>query len=68
MLVIHGLDDTLITPAGGRRTAELVPGADLLEIADMGHDLPWQLWPMLAAVILAHGQIAVANGVLAVAS
>ena len=27
-LVIHGLDDTLIDPSGGRRTAELVPGAN----------------------------------------
>ena len=39
-LVIHGLDDTLIDVTGGRRTAELVPGAHLLEVADMGHDLP----------------------------
>ena len=39
-LVIHGLDDTLITPSGGERTAELVPGANLLLVADMGHDLP----------------------------
>src|SRR5579863_1095610 len=31
-LVIHGLDDTLITPSGGQRTAELVPGAKLLLI------------------------------------
>lgn len=43
-LVIHGTDDTLITPSGGERTAELIPGARLLMIEDMGHDLPQPLW------------------------
>jgi pimeloyl-ACP methyl ester carboxylesterase len=37
-LVIHGLDDTLIDPSGGRRTADLEPEAELLLIPDMGHD------------------------------
>lgn len=53
-LVIHGLDDTLITPGGGERTAELVPGAKLLMVADMGHDRPKPLWPVLCEAILAH--------------
>jgi pimeloyl-ACP methyl ester carboxylesterase len=57
MLVIHGLDDRLITPSGGRRTAELVPGAHLLEIADMGHDLPVPLWPLLVGAIVAHSEV-----------
>lgn len=52
MLVVHGLDDTLINPSGGRRTAELVPGAHLLEVADMGHDLPRQLWPFLISSVV----------------
>ncbi|MEV3861455.1 alpha/beta hydrolase [Streptomyces sp. NPDC050095] len=43
-LVLHGLDDTLIDPSGGKRTAELVPGARLLLIPDMGHDRPRELW------------------------
>jgi pimeloyl-ACP methyl ester carboxylesterase len=51
-LVIHGLDDTLITPGGGERTAELIPGASLLLVADMGHDLPVPLWPLLTGAIL----------------
>lgn len=62
-LVIHGLDDTLIKPSGGRRTAELIPGAHLLEVADMGHDLPEPLWPMLTAAITGHGDAAVASAV-----
>lgn len=44
-LVIHGLDDTLITPEGGVATADLVPGARLELFADMGHDMPEPLWP-----------------------
>jgi pimeloyl-ACP methyl ester carboxylesterase len=39
-LVIHGDLDPLVTPSGGQRTAELVPGAELLVIEGMGHDLP----------------------------
>jgi pimeloyl-ACP methyl ester carboxylesterase len=58
MLVIHGLDDTLIAPSGGRRTAELVPGAHLLELADMGHDIPEPLWPLITSAIVAHGDAA----------
>jgi pimeloyl-ACP methyl ester carboxylesterase len=53
-LVIHGLDDTLIDPSGGRRTAELVPDATLLLVPDMGHDRPRELWEDLCDAIEAH--------------
>lgn len=53
-LVIHGLDDTLIAPSGGERTAALIPGAELLLLEDMGHDRPRPLWPALRDAILAH--------------
>jgi pimeloyl-ACP methyl ester carboxylesterase len=53
-LVIHGLDDTLIPPDGGERTAELVPGARLMLVEDMGHDRPEPLWPLLTEAILEH--------------
>ncbi|MEU9707817.1 alpha/beta hydrolase [Streptomyces sp. NPDC047967] len=53
-LVIHGLDDTLIDPSGGRRTAELVPGAELLLVPDMGHDRPRELWPDLIDAVVSH--------------
>lgn len=43
-LVIHGLDDILIDPSGGERAAELVSGAELRLIPDMGHDRPRELW------------------------
>ncbi len=54
MLVIHGRDDTLITPEGGERTAELVPGSRYLLLSDMGHDHPAPLWPVLAEAIGGH--------------
>ncbi|WP_406109744.1 alpha/beta fold hydrolase [Streptomyces sp. NBC_01003] len=56
-LVIHGLDDTLITPSGGERTAELVPGAKLLLIPDMGHDRPRELWPEIIDAVHAHTEM-----------
>lgn len=43
-LVLHGLDDTLIAPDGAVRTAEIIPGAKLVMLEDMGHDLPEALW------------------------
>ena len=43
-LVIHGDRDTLIDPSGGRRTAELIPGARYVEIEGMGHDYPEAVW------------------------
>jgi pimeloyl-ACP methyl ester carboxylesterase len=43
-LVMHGDRDTLIDPSGGRRTAELIPGARYVEIEGMGHDYPAAIW------------------------
>ena len=45
VLVLHGSRDTLIDPSGGRRTAELIPGAQFVEIDGMGHDYPPAVWP-----------------------
>jgi pimeloyl-ACP methyl ester carboxylesterase len=67
-LVIHGLDDTLIPISGGRRTAELVPGAHLLEVADMGHDLPEPLWPLVTGALIAHGDVAAERSAAGVTS
>jgi pimeloyl-ACP methyl ester carboxylesterase len=53
-LVIHGRDDTLITPSGGARTAELIEGADYFLIGDMGHDLPTPLLPKFVDLIAGH--------------
>src|SRR5215207_2913578 len=53
-LVIHGRDDTLIQPSGGIRTAELIAGANLLLLGDMGHDMPEPLWPIIVDAIVSH--------------
>jgi pimeloyl-ACP methyl ester carboxylesterase len=39
-LVIHGVADRLCDPSGGRATAEAIPGAELVVIEGMGHNLP----------------------------
>ncbi len=39
-VVIHGAADPLVHPEGGKDTAASIPGADLLIIPGMGHDLP----------------------------
>ena len=46
-LVVHGENDTLLSIEHGRRTAELIPGAELLEIEGMSHDFVYQVWPPL---------------------
>jgi pimeloyl-ACP methyl ester carboxylesterase len=42
-LVIHGLADKMVHVSGGRATARAIPGAELLLIPGMGHDLPADL-------------------------
>ena len=39
-LVIHGLADRMVHVSGGRATSHAVPGAELLLVPGMGHDLP----------------------------
>ncbi|HRE02038.1 MAG TPA: alpha/beta hydrolase, partial [Ilumatobacteraceae bacterium] len=53
-LVVHGRDDTLIPPAAGFRTAELIPGSVLLFVSDMGHDIPEPLWSTVTDAIVSH--------------
>ncbi|MEU3726470.1 alpha/beta hydrolase [Streptomyces sp. NPDC031705] len=50
-LVVHGADDPMCDVSGGRATAEAVPGAELAVFPGMGHDLPRDLWPEIAALI-----------------
>jgi pimeloyl-ACP methyl ester carboxylesterase len=51
-LVIHGTADRLIRPSGGRATARAIPGAHLLTIEGMGHDLPRGAWPQILDAIV----------------
>ena len=60
-LVIHGQDDPLVQVEGGLATADAVPGARLVVIAGMGHNLPQQLWPRLIGEIVTHTRAAEAR-------
>jgi pimeloyl-ACP methyl ester carboxylesterase len=53
-LVLHGLADTLCDPSGGRATAAAIPGAELVLIEGMGHNLPPGLWERIADHIAAN--------------
>jgi len=49
--VVHGTADPLVRTVGGRATARAVPGAELVLIPGMAHDLPRPLWPHFADIV-----------------
>jgi pimeloyl-ACP methyl ester carboxylesterase len=49
--VIHGTADRLVMPSGGKATAGAIPGARLVLMDGMGHDLPTELWPQVIGEI-----------------
>jgi pimeloyl-ACP methyl ester carboxylesterase len=51
-VVIHGAADPLVPLAGGRDTAENIPGAELRVIEGMGHDVPAALFDILVDGIM----------------
>ena len=54
-LVIHGTADPLVPVEGGKDTAKAIPGARLMLIEGMGHDLPHGgAWPRIVEAITAH--------------
>jgi pimeloyl-ACP methyl ester carboxylesterase len=59
-LVLHGDADRLVDPSGGRRTAELVPGARFELLEGMGHDYPPAFWPRIVELVAGHARAAVA--------
>ena len=46
-LVIHGTEDPLVVPQGGQETADAIPGAELVWIEGMGHEMPEAAWPQI---------------------
>jgi pimeloyl-ACP methyl ester carboxylesterase len=60
-LVLHGSADTLIDPSGGRRTAELIPGARFVLIDGMGHDYPEAYWDEWVDLVATHVAAAAPN-------
>jgi len=57
-LVLHGTEDTLITPSGGERTAEVMPNSTYIALEGMGHDLPAFYWPIIAGHVADHAAAA----------
>jgi pimeloyl-ACP methyl ester carboxylesterase len=49
--VIHGRGDLLVPFRGGRATARAIPGARLIAVPGMGHDMPREVWPQLVDAI-----------------
>jgi pimeloyl-ACP methyl ester carboxylesterase len=48
----------MIRPSGGRATARAIPGARLLEIDGMGHDLPRGVWDRIIDAVAEHARAA----------
>jgi pimeloyl-ACP methyl ester carboxylesterase len=61
-VVIHGEEDPLIVKSGGEATAGAIPGAKLVTIPGMGHDLPPQLWPQFIDEIVENTERAAVGG------
>ena len=57
-LVIHGTTDPLVAKSGGVATARAIPGARLMVIQGMGHDLPEAAWSQLVQAIAGHAHAA----------
>ena len=52
-LVVHGDADILVPIENGRNVAAAIPGARLVEIEGMGHDVPRRVWSRIADEIVA---------------
>jgi pimeloyl-ACP methyl ester carboxylesterase len=53
-LVIHGDRDLMVHPSGGAATAKAIPGARLITIPGLGHDLPAGAYDRLIDLIAIH--------------
>lgn len=51
-VVVHGANDPLINVSGGEATARAIPGARLVVVPGMGHDLPEGVWPIVIDAIV----------------
>ena len=52
-VVFHGADDPLVPLSGGKDTAAHIPGAEMIVVPGMGHDLPPQLFDQVTQAIVA---------------
>jgi len=49
--VVHGVEDPLLPITSGRDIAARIPGADMTEVAQWGHDLPDALMPEMSKIV-----------------
>ena len=57
-LVIHGSTDRMVALSGGDATAQAIPGARLMVVDGMGHDLPEAAWEQIIRAIADHAHAA----------
>jgi pimeloyl-ACP methyl ester carboxylesterase len=57
-LVVHGSKDKMVAKSGAVATAKAIPGARLMIVDGMGHDLPEAAWPQLVPAIADHARAA----------
>jgi pimeloyl-ACP methyl ester carboxylesterase len=57
-LVIHGSMDPMVRGSGGKATARAIPGARLMVVEGMGHDLAEAAWPQIVPAIADHAHAA----------
>ena len=53
VLVVHGTDDPLFPPAHGEALAREIPGARLLLLDGVGHELPPSAWDEVLPPLIA---------------
>lgn len=53
-LVIHGLEDPFFPYGNGQALAKEIPGARLLPLEGMGHELPPAVWDVVVPAIVRH--------------
>jgi pimeloyl-ACP methyl ester carboxylesterase len=52
-LIVHGTEDPILPYAHGKALSETIPGATLMTVDGMGHDLPAMVWPRLIDAMVA---------------
>jgi pimeloyl-ACP methyl ester carboxylesterase len=60
-VVIHGEKDPLVPLRAGVATARAIPGAELIKVPGMGHDMPKELWPTYVDAIAKNADRAAAR-------
>ena len=53
-LVVHGDEDPMFPLAHGEAVAKEIPGAELLVIGGLGHEIPPRIWDELVAAVVRH--------------